>query len=144
VKHPIKAFSKAVLLGTLAGGALPMCFTLPIAIGSYLESFSGEPQLGPAVYLAGLPLWISFALVLASSIVVGLPAHLILRKTQRVSRTYYVSIGAIAGFLVPLAVLFAIEAVAGFWMALLGAFSGAITALSWSNSVVNNREPDKA
>lgn len=144
MQHPLKAFSKSVLSGTVAAAALPMCFTVPIAIGDYLEPLSGERRLAADVYLAGLPLWISFVLVLASSIAIGIPAHVVLRKTSKASLSYYVSVGAIAGFLVPLAVLLAIEAEAGFWMAFLGAFSGGVTAMSWSNSLEDSRASNKA
>jgi uncharacterized membrane protein len=113
-----------------------MILTLPIAIDNYVEPMSGERRLLSDLYLAGLPLWISFSLVLGSSLVVGLPAHFILQKACAGSRRTYIFVGALTGFLVPLAVLLAIHAVEGsFWMAFLGAFSGAMTARSWSKSL---------
>jgi hypothetical protein len=135
VEHPAKAFSKAILQGTLAGGLPPMLMTLPIAIGDYIDPLSGGRSLLKDIYLAGLPIWISFALVLVTSILVGLPIHFILQKRRIASERSYLVAGSLAGFLVPLAVLFAIGAVAGFWMAPLGAFSGAMTARSWSKSL---------
>jgi hypothetical protein len=135
MKHPLKAFCKAVLMGTLAGGLLPMSLTLPIAIEDYLEPISGERRLFADIYFAGLPLWISFAVVLVSGIVVGIPVHLILQKLDAGSRQLYISIGAGGGLAVTAAGLVAIGAVAGFWMVFLGAFSGAMTALSWTNSL---------
>lgn len=132
----LRAFWKAVLVGTLAGGLLPMSFTVPIAIGDYLEPISGERRLFADIYLAGLPLWISFVVVLISGSVLGLPAHLTLQKLRAGSRPMYISVGAIGGCAVTLAVLFAIGAEAGsVWLAFLGAFSGAMTALSWSKSL---------
>ena len=135
VEHPTKAFSKAVLHGTLAGGLPPMLMTLPIAIGDYIDPISGGRSLLKDIYLAGMPIWISFTLVLVTSIIVGLPVHFIIQKQRIASETLYLLAGSLAGFLVPLAVLFAIGAVAGFWMAGLGAFSGVMTARSWSKSL---------
>ncbi|MEO8455267.1 MAG: hypothetical protein ABI454_08905 [Sphingomicrobium sp.] len=112
-----------------------MIFTLPLAIGDYFEPISGDRHLLADIYLAGLPIWIAFALVLASSIVIGLPFHFLLQKWNTASRERYVLGGTLAGFIVPLIVLLIIGAVAGFWMTLLGAFSGAATALSWSKSL---------
>lgn len=112
-----------------------MSLTLPIAIEDYLEPISGERRLFADIYFAGLPLWISFAVVLVSGIVVGIPVHLILQKLDAGSRQLYISIGAGGGLAVTLAVLVAIGSVAGFWMVFLGAFSGAMTALSWTNSL---------
>src|SRR6185312_7968185 len=135
MNQPVKAFSKAVLVGTLAGGLLPMSFTVTIAVDDYLEPIAGERRLSADIYFAGLPLWISFVLVFASGLVIGIPVHLLVQKLHAASRTTYVSIGAAAGFVVTLIVLLAIGAVAGFWMIFLGALSGAITALSWWNSL---------
>ena len=94
-------------MGTLAGGLLPMSLTLPIAIGDYLEPISGERRLFTDIYFAGLPLWISFAVVLVSGIVVGIPVHLILQKLDAGSRQLYISIGAGGGLAVAAAVLVA-------------------------------------
>lgn len=127
------------MVGTLAGGLMPLCLTLPLAVSNYFQPMYGRPDLLDTVYLAGLPISISLGLVLATSVVVGLPTHFILRKWHARSRQTYLVAGAIAGFLVPLLVLLAIEAVAGFWMCFLGAFSGSMTALSWSNSIENAR-----
>ncbi|PWG01596.1 hypothetical protein DF286_00940 [Sphingosinicella humi] len=125
---------KAISVGTLTGGLIPLCLTLPLAVSNYFQPMSGRPDLLASVYLAGFPIAISFGLVLATSVVVGLPTHFMLRKWHAGSRPAYLIAGAIAGFLVPLMVLVAIEAVGGFWMCFLGAFSGSMTALSWSNS----------
>lgn len=112
-----------------------MVLTLPLAIGDFIEPMSGKRRLLTDIYLAGLPLWIAFAIVLLSSVIVGLPVHYILEKRRIASHTTYVVAGVLAGFLVPLLILLAIGAVAGFWMATLGAFSGGVTAHFWSGSL---------
>ena len=109
--------------------------SLPIAIEDYINPISGDRHVLADIYLAGLPIWVSFAFVLLTSVLVGLPIHFILQKQRIASEASYLAAGSLAGLLVPLAFLFAIGAVAGFWMAGLGAFSGAITARSWTRSL---------
>jgi hypothetical protein len=125
VKQSVRA---AVALGTLAGGLPLMMLTLPLAIGDYIDPISGQRSLFGAIYLAGLPVWISFGVVLVSSIFVGLPVHFALQKKRVATHTSYVAAGALTGFLVTLIFLLAIGAVAGFWMVILGAFSGGVTS----------------
>lgn len=123
-----RAFFKAVFQGTLAGGLPFMAFTVPIAVSGHLDLLS-------AIYVGGLPIGVAFALVLVSSLLVGLPIHVMLQTQRIASGGAYLVAGSLAGCLVPLAILFASGGVADFATAALGAFSGAMTARSWAKSL---------
>lgn len=105
-----------------------MAITVPIAMSGHLDLLS-------AIYFAGLPIGVAFALVLVSSLLVGLPIHVMLQKHRIASGGVYLVAGSLAGCLVPLAIMFASGGVAGFSTAALGAFSGAMTARSWAKSL---------
>ena len=105
-----------------------MLITAPIAV-------SGNLDLISAFCLAALPIGIAFAFVLVSSVVVGIPVHVMLQKRRIASAGFYLVAGSVAGCLVPLVLSLAIGAVGSSGMAALGAFSGAMTARSWSKSL---------
>jgi hypothetical protein len=127
-------FVKSVLIGTLAGAALPMIFTVLLAVGNLMSPLPGHLDILGSIYLAALPLMISFGLVSLSSVLIGLPAATILRRLGAESAFSYQAIGGAAGFLVTLIGLLVIGATAGFWMCILGAISGIFTARTWWRS----------
>ena len=133
--HPLKAFFKAVFVGTVAGAVLPMAFTVPIAIADVFEPTWEWRYFLLDIYAAVMPACVAFVIVLPSSLLVGLPVHFVFRALGIVSRADYVSAGFVAGLLVTFGILFAIGAVSIGWLSVLGGFSGAMTALSWSNSL---------
>jgi len=134
----MRAFTKSVLWGTLAACALPCAFTIALAINSLPEGLDGGGRLFPSLWLAILPIVVTFPLVLGASLLFGLPLTVLLKRTERESASAYTISGAVLGFAVPLVVLLIIRAPAGHWMALLGAFSGAVTGQTWWQSA---REP---
>ena len=85
----------------------------------------------PSLYLAVLPLLVALPVVLSASLVIGLPLSLVLRRLKAESGTAYVLCGLAFGAVIPPAILAAIHAQGGWWMWLLGAFSGGAAAYTW-------------
>lgn len=115
---------------------------LPLTI-MFAFDFSGPGADGDGSILATLlfaisPLLITFAFVLPACILIGLPATALLEGLQAESLVAYAGIGIVAGFGLPLLVLNFMNAQEGWWTALLGAFSGGLTARTWWFSA---REP---
>lgn len=133
------AFTKSVLFGTIAAAALPSAFTVGLAINSLPEGLDGGGRLFPSLWLAILPVVVTFPLVLGASLLFGLPLTMLLKRNKRETAVAYTISGAVLGFVVPLVILLIFRTPAGHWMALLGAFSGAVTAHTWWQSA---REPN--
>jgi hypothetical protein len=111
-----------------------MIVTVPLAIGNLFSPLTSHLDIFGSIYLAALPLMISFGLVFLSSVLIGLPVAAILRVLSAESAFTYQAIGGAAGFLVTLIGLLVIGATAGFWMCILGVFAGTFTAKTWCRS----------
>jgi hypothetical protein len=135
VNQVIRAFAKSVLIGTLAGGVPIAVLTIPMAVINFFQPMTGIRDIWADVYFAALPFLISFPIVLIASTFVGLPVHFLFNKWDRAGPKAYLLTGIGAGFVASLLLLLAIGAEAGFWICGVGAFSGAITALTWSKSM---------
>ena len=123
---PVPAFVRAVLYGALAAAAPVLVVTVTLGIASMLDGgWRGDGKLAPSLWLAVLPL------VLAASLLVGLPLTMLLRRFDRESERAYTTCGAVAGCLIPIGGLLAMAAPSGHWTALLGAFGGAVTGRTW-------------
>ncbi|UZK64645.1 hypothetical protein [Sphingomonas sp. M1-B02] len=133
------AFTKSVLLGTLAAAALPSIFTVTLAIDSLPEGLDGGGRLFPSLWLAILPIVVTIPIVLGTSVLFGLALTVLLKRTEHETAAAYMISGAVLGFAVPLVILLIIGAPEGHWVALLGALSGAVTAHTWWRSA---REPN--
>jgi hypothetical protein len=120
-------FAKSVLAGGLVGAAVPLCLTIPLAID--LLRMGGRPLA--ALYLASLPLIVSFALALPSSVVIGIPIALVLRSLKAETTGLYVFLGATFGVAVPAIVLALIGGRDGYWLCIFGLFGGAATGFTW-------------
>jgi hypothetical protein len=122
----VLAFAAAVFAGTAAAMAVPVLVCLALVLES------GSPD-GSILRVLAFFVGLAFPIVLLGSLVIGVPAALLLRALRRESGGAYVLIGAAAGFLVPAGV------VAGFGgdaegLVLLGpvaSFSGGVTAAAW-------------
>jgi hypothetical protein len=128
------ALTKSVLWGTVAGCALPCAVTIALAISSLQGGLDGGGRLFPSMFLAFLPIVVTFPLVLGASLLFGLPLSVLLKRTERESASAYTISGAVLGFAVPLVILLIMRAPAGHWVALLGAVSGALTGQTWWQS----------
>lgn len=117
---------------------MPLILTVLLALNTLPIGLDGDGNLLGSFLLAVSPLVISFAFVLPACILIGLPATALLERLQAESLGAYAGIGIVAGFVLPLLVLIFMDAQEGWWTALLGAFSGGLTARTWWFSA---REP---
>ncbi|MET0370530.1 MAG: hypothetical protein ABW039_04035 [Sphingobium sp.] len=115
-----------------------LIFTGVLALGLLPAGLNEGGRLFPSLWLAILPFVVSLPLVLAASIIVGLPLTALLQRRGWECASAYISVGAIVGFVLPIAILLLMAAPAGYWMALLGAVGGAVTGKTWWMSA---REP---
>lgn len=130
----MRAFFKAVSFGAFAGAAPILVFTMILALGSLPEGLNGDGRLFPSFWLAILPLVVSVPIVLSASICIGIPLTLFLSRQGWESAEAYIGVGVAAGAIIPIAGLLVIKAPSGYWMAILGAVSGAVTAQTWWSS----------
>ena len=124
-------FAKSVLFGTIAGGFLPLFLTVPLAIIGLIEPMGGHRDIFGSMYIAALPLLISFSFVFVSSVMVGLPVAVILKYLGAENESNYIVVGAIMGALIPLIGLVLIGAPEGFLTCILGFVAGWVTAQTW-------------
>ena len=126
----MRAFVKSVALGTLAGAWLPMIFTVIAVFIAGVDGIAGNGLL-PSVLFAAFPLALALAFVFPASLIIGLPLTAILTRFRAESSMAYVTVGIVSGIALPLAILAWMGAEGGWWLALIGAFSGAITGRTW-------------
>lgn len=133
----VRAFVRSVFVGALAAAWLPLLITICLFMSGfpYYRIISGS-EYDDISLLSGLmgalsPLIVAIGIVLPTALLIGLPTTALLAKLQMESLAAYVSIGTVAGFLLVLAILFATRSENLVWIALIGAFSGAMTARTW-------------
>jgi hypothetical protein len=124
-------FVKSVLLGALAGSAPFLVFTGTLVATSLPRGFNGDGQLAGMLWVAVLPLLVATPTVLVSSILIGLPLTVVLRRRGSESRFAYIASGGAAGFIIPPVILFLMSAPSGYWIAILGAVGGGVTGRTW-------------
>lgn len=111
-----------------------MLFTVP---GAFLfgDGASGQ-SLIERILSAGLfaisPALVALIVVFPASLILGLPLTTLLVRQNAESKTTYVLIGAAAGFAIPLLSLWWLGTLEVFWLPVVGAFSGAVTANIWA------------
>lgn len=130
----MRAFFRAVMVGTLAGAWMPLIFTVIITLPTLFDQYGDNADLREMLLTALAPLVITLPIVLVSSIVIGLPTSWLLKRLDAEQLHTYVFVGVVAGSIIPLLILWLLEADSGWWLASLGAFSGGVTAASWFNS----------
>lgn len=130
----MRAFVKSVLIGALASAA-PF-----LVITTFVASFmlGDRTPLHDMLWIAILPLAITLPLVLACSLLIGLPLTALLHRFGKESAAAYIVVGLIAGALVPTLFLGIVGAPSGWWIGLIGGFGGFVTARTWW---VEGREP---
>lgn len=130
----MRDFAKAVLFGTAVAAGPMLLLTIPLGILYFAYDLDPVSVFWESLRLAILPLAVAFPLVLSSSLLIGIPVTVTLRKIRRETSKLYVICGASFGFVVPIIILTIGRAPAGYWMSLLGALGGAATAWSWARS----------
>ncbi len=127
----MRAFFRSVIFGTLAAAVVPLFFTTLFAI-TLASVTPGEKNTEfDYLFLAILPLIVSFAFVFSAAFLIGLPTTVFLSAIRQESEGAYIAIGIIAGFLLAIGFLFINGGMYFWWIALLGAFSGAVTGKTW-------------
>ncbi len=127
----LKWAARSLTKSVLAGGAAAASVAVVMAAGmtaSSVEGWNDAAQL--ARLLAGLAA-ISFAIVLAGVLLIGLPTTFVLRRLGKESEGAYVTAGAAFGFAVPIAALLFGNADGGYWLAILGAAAGGVAGRVW-------------
>ena len=127
----LRAFVRAVLIGTIAGAWMPTIFTTILALMMLGDPPSQMRSLLGFIYLIAFPSVLTFCMVMPSAILIGLPATAILRWFRAERAAIYSTVGSIAGAGVVLAILSAYDAESGWWLAVLGMFSGGVTGWTW-------------
>lgn len=128
------AFAKAVLTGAFAAAAPFLLLTVPFGLVALFDF--GDPMGGARGLLiaAVFPLIITLPIVLAASILIGLPLTYLLSRAGRDQGERYVVAGLFFGGVLPVAIsilALADVSVSLFYSALPGALGGAVTGWSW-------------
>jgi hypothetical protein len=127
----MRAFVRAVLAGVLAGASLPVLLSCGVAVAILPDVMNGKARVLSFLWLLVLPVVVTIPLVLMGSVLIGLPATLLLAKRGRESDAAYMLTGAVGGLLIPLLALLLMKAPSGYWLSLIGAFSGVVTGHTW-------------
>lgn len=108
-----------------------MIFTIVVTLSLIPDAIDGRGSIVSALLFAIFPVVVALAFVLPASILLGLPVTAILLRLRAESEAAYVLTGLAIGFALPLLVLAWMGATSGWWLALLGGFSGSITGRTW-------------
>jgi hypothetical protein len=111
-----------------------MLLTIPLAVFS-LGDGGFDGTIGSSLMIGIAPVLVTFPIVLGCSLLIGLPTVAVLRKLGRETAGSYVLVGCLTGGIVPPLLLWLMAAPDGSWMALLGTFSGGVTAATWSRGI---------
>ncbi len=123
------------MVGTLAGAWMPLIFTAIFTLPTLFDQYGDNANLGEMLLTTLAPLIITFPIVLVSCLLIGLPTSWLLKRFNAEQLHTYVFVGVVGGSLIPLLIYCAMGADGEWWLSLLGAFSGGVTAASWFNSI---------
>ncbi|RVU07068.1 hypothetical protein EOE18_03705 [Novosphingobium umbonatum] len=133
----IKAFAKSVLCGAVIGCAPFLMVTFVSAIAVALDGGHGDGNLRGMLWFAFLPLMISFPIVLATSLIFGLPLTLFLRMRGLESGDAYRGAGIALGSVIPVAGAVILHAPGVYVLSIFGAIAGAATGHIWWEAIKN-------
>lgn len=133
----LRAFGKAVLLGSLAGGAPMMLITMPAAMISFGEEGYGLSAIGRALFLGFSPVFLSAMFVIPTAILIGLPAWLVFKWRHWDTPALLAAIGAVAGVVVVWVIVFPLAGPMALNAAFLAAFSGGVTGYVWGRDATH-------
>lgn len=115
----IRQFGKTVLIGAVAGALPPVAWA----------TFTDNSMLFP---LATFSLLITLPVVFGASLLIGIPATVMLERIDGEGMGSYTLVGGFVGFALPTIWLVSVGAsFFAYWMPLCGAFSGATTGYMW-------------
>jgi hypothetical protein len=126
----VLAFAKAVGMGTLTAAGVPTALII-VGFFSFSNGTDSLSVLG-LVFACFLAVVIAFAFVFVGSVLIGLPATLLLRRYDVESPEAYIVVGCVGGFALPIAALATMPG-GSEWLVVstLGVFSGGVTARTW-------------
>ncbi|MFC0590272.1 hypothetical protein ACFFF7_12685 [Novosphingobium aquiterrae] len=127
----LKIFVRAVLVGTLAGAWLPVMFAFLAAMLVLSDSTDWTSKLTLIASLVGWPIIITLCFVLLSSLLIGVPATLLFRRTKADVPITYAALGALTGPLMVMAAMWIQRTGYGVWPLALSIFSGGMTGWTW-------------
>jgi uncharacterized membrane protein len=127
----LKKIGMSLAKSVLAGGAVAASVATAIAAAITIPFVGGWHDAGQlARILVGVAA-ISFGLVLAGALLLGLPTTLVLRGLRKESEAAYVVAGTALGFVAIFVALVVGDASAGYWLAVLGAIAGGVAGRVW-------------
>lgn len=135
----LKALAKAVLVGTLAGAALPTVLMAILALMQMTDGDSISNARGSALLMLLFPALLVFCVVLPATILVGLPVTALLRRLEWESELAYRIIGALVGLAIPTLLLWSEGFEFSVILAGQGAISGAATGWAWGRERIGMR-----
>jgi len=122
----IGGFIKAILVGTLVAVIVPLVLLASMTLGVHMAQ--GDLRAAAIIFISIVA--IAFAVVGLSAVIVGLPATLLLRRTDAEGLLPYAAIGGLTGVIIPLVVRYATSGNLAFF-SVIGFFSGAATGRTW-------------
>lgn len=126
-----RRFLIAALIGS-AVSVVPMTLLTIAIAGMYvLDAMDQGKSIWPAVYIVFLPSMIAVPIVTVAMVLVGLPVHWLLVRTNRASNLAYSLTGGLLGFAIPTVLVMISESENGFFLSILGLVSGAATGHAW-------------
>lgn len=130
------ALLRAILIGGVIGATPFIWLTIAWALETRTGLESGLwPVFERAEPFCLAALLISVAIVLVASMVIGLPLTYYLKHTRQESGGAYIGVGALAGFVSTVILLFLLGIDELFWLPFVAALSGAVTGASWWRSM---------
>lgn len=126
-----RALLRAALAGSLVAASPFLPITLVLAVGSVPRAFTSVSEALLLLPFAKLPLLVTFPLVLAISVSVGLPVTRLLHRHAQESFLSYGGAGAATGALVATLSVVLLEIHDGYWLIVPATLSGLVTATLW-------------
>ena len=130
----MRAFVRSVLFGAIAGAAPFLLMSTMLVLIGLPRALTDGREFAAMLMLWTAPLAVALPIVTCGSIFIGLPVAAMLRRRGAENAISYGSIGAASGGVLTAALVFVLEVFDGYWLTLLGAIAGAVTALTWWRS----------
>ncbi len=133
IPRQVHRFGLAVLMGTVSAGALPGLLTICLGI-PMLFRMGSLWELPVTLLFAVCPFLISFAMVLAGSLFIGLPVAALLRRLGWEGASPYVFVGGLAGAALPILVVLLLlggDLEGTPFLSVFGIVGGAVTGNTW-------------
>lgn len=125
----VRVFARAVGWGSLAGASPLLLISIPVGIGTLFPANSGS-EWWSGIFVVFVPLLVVVPIVLAASVVFGLPLTAWLSRTGVERGQHYVTAGLLLGA-IPLFILFNEIMVLAALLSFGGTLGGGVTGWVW-------------